>query len=406
ATPVTMLPPIMLALGFSPLAAVALPCMGYDPLTSFSLLAVPITLPAAAFGLDVKTLGITVAWFLPVISTGIALAMLWVADGIAGVRKGFLTALVAGLTLGLCAILFVHVLPAAAIGLVGVFSGIVTVAVLFMMRKIRGRPLDVSEPAEIAKAREERKNKMPLWKASLPWLALVIFCIIISIPVIQGELLASLGNLQKLHVMADQIVNLKLLTQAYFWVLVSTIITAPFLIRSKDELKKITTVWLKRSWSPVLAAIVFFAIAYVMDWSGKSVINGALTFAPGASGFNMNIVIGTVLALAFGIAFPLISPSLGLFGSFVSGSETSSNVMFYGILKKSTEMLNLNFIQVYAAHMVAGGIASGIAVAKIINAAAVVDKIGIEGEVVRKVAPFAIVLTIITGIMLCLMLIF
>ncbi len=45
ATPVTMLPPIMLALGFSPLAAVALPCMGYDPLTSFSLLAVPITLP-------------------------------------------------------------------------------------------------------------------------------------------------------------------------------------------------------------------------------------------------------------------------------------------------------------------------------------------------------------------------
>ena len=406
ATPVTMLPPIMLALGFSPLAAVALPCMGYDPLTSFSLLAVPITLPASAFGLNVSQLGITVAWFLPVISTGIALAMLWVADGIAGVKKGFLTALVAGLTLGFCSIIFVHILPAAAIGLVGVFSGIVTVAVLFLMRKIRGRPLDLAEPASIAAAKEERKTKMPLWKASLPWLVLVIFCIIISIPIIQGSLLASLGNLQKIPVMADQIVNLKLLTQAYFWVFVSTVLTAPLLIRSKGELKKITTVWLKRSWSPVLAAMVFFAIAYVMDWSGKSVVNGALTFATGASGFNMNIVIGTVIALAFGVAFPLISPSLGLFGSFVSGSETSSNVMFYGILKKSTEMLNLNFIQVYAAHMVAGGIASGIAVAKIINAAAVVDKIGIEGEVVRKVSPVAIVLTIITGIMLCLMLIF
>jgi lactate permease len=408
ATPVTMLPPIMLALGFSPLAAVALPCMGYDPLTSFSLLAVPITLPASAFGLNVSALGITVAWFLPVISTGIALAMLWVADGIAGVKKGFFTALVAGLTLGLCAILFVHILPAAAIGLVGVFSGIVTVAVLFLMRKIRGRPLDVAEPAAIAAAKEERKSKMPLWKASLPWLVLVIFCIIISIPVIQGALLVSLGNLQKIKVLADQIVNTKLLTQAYFWVLVSTVITAPFLIRSKDEFKKITTIWLKRSWSPVIAAMVFFAIAYVMDWSGKSVINGALTFAQGASGFNMNIVIGTVLALAFGIAFPLISPSLGLFGSFVSGSETSSNVMFYGILKKATapDMLNLDFIKVYAAHMVAGGIASGIAVAKIINAAAVVDKIGIEGDVVRKVAPVAIILTIVTGIMLTLMLIF
>ena len=402
ATPVTMLPPIMLALGFSPLAAVALPCLGYDPLTSFSLLAVPITLPAAAFGLDVRSLGITVAWFLPVISTGIALAMLWVADGMAGVKKGFVTALVAGLTLGLCAILFVHILPPAAIGLVGVFSGLVTIGVLFLMRKIRGRPLDVSEPSAIQAAKEERKDKMPLWKAALPWAVLVVFCIVISIPVIKSGLPSILGNMQKIPVMADQIVNLNLLSQAYFWVLISTLITAPVLIRSKEEVGKITQLWLKRAWSPTLAAMVFFAIAYVMDWSGKSVNSGALTLATGAS--NMNVVIGLVLALIFGVAFPLFSPMLGLFGSFVSGSETSSNVMFYGILKKSTDVLNLNFIQVYAAHLVAGGIASGVAVAKIINAAAVVDKIGIEGEVVRKVAPVAIVLTLVTGVMLVLML--
>ena len=402
ATPVTMLPPIMLALGFSPLAAVALPCLGYDPLTSFSLLAVPITLPAAAFGIDVRSLGITVAWFLPVISTGIALAMLWVADGWTGVKKGFFTALVAGLTLGLCAILFVHILPAAAIGLVGVFSGLVTVAVLFLMRKIRGRPLDVAEPAAVQAAKDERKDKMPLWKAALPWVVLVIFCIVISVPVIKSGLPSILGNMQKIPVMADQIVNLNLLSQAYFWVLISTLITAPVLIRSKEQVGKITKLWLKRAWSPTLAAMVFFAIAYVMDWSGKSVSNGALTLAPAAS--NMNVVIGLVLALIFGVAFPLFSPMLGLFGSFVSGSETSSNVMFYGILKKSTDVLNLDFLQVYAAHLVAGGIASGVAVAKIINAAAVVDKIGIEGEVVRKVAPVAIILTLVTGIMLVLML--
>jgi lactate permease len=405
ATPVTMLPPIMLALGFSPLAAVALPCLGYDPLTSFSLLAVPITLPASVFGLNVRTLGITVAWFLPVISTGIALAMLWVADGITGVKKGFFTALVAGLTLGICSIIFVHILPASAIGLVGVFSGIVTVAVLFLMRAIRGKPLDTGAGQSSAADAPGRKDEMPLWKASLPWLILVTFCIIISIPVIQTGLYALLGNAQKLHIVANQVVDLKLLTQAYFWVLVSTLIAAPVLIRTTAEAKKITSLWLRRAWSPTLAAMVFFAIAYVMDWSGKSVINNTLTFASGASGFNMNVVIGLTLALAFGLAFPLISPMLGLFGSFVSGSETSSNVMFYGILKKSTGVLNLDFLKVYAAHAVAGGIASGVAVAKIINAAAVVDKLGIEGEVVRKVAPVAIVLTIITGVMLVLMLI-
>jgi len=142
-----------------------------------------------------------------------------------------------------------------------------------------------------------------------------------------------------------------------------------------------------------------------MDWSGRSVIGGSLGFAPGMDAFNMNAVIGLTLALAFGITFPLISPTLGLFGAFISGSEASSNVMFYGILKKSTDVLSLDFISVYAAHAVAGGIASGVAVAKIVNAAAVIDKLGIEGEVIRRVAPVAIILTLLTGVMLCIMLI-
>jgi lactate permease len=403
ATPVTMLPPIMLALGFSPVAAVALPCLGYDPLTSFSLLAVPITIPAAAFGFDAKALGCTVALFLPVISTGIALGMLWVADGFEGVRKGFSTAVVAGLTLGLSAILFVNILPASAIGLVGVFSGLVTIIVLFLLRALRGKPV-FGDPSRGTAAVTDA-GCMPLWKAAFPWILLVTFAIIISIPVIQAGLYNFLGPVQKISVVANKAVDLKLLNQAYFWVLVSTIISAPLLVRSGAEAKGILSIWLKRAWAPTLAAMVFFAIAYVMDWSGQTVINGTLGFAAGTSAMNMNAVIGLSLALFFGIAFPVVSPSLGLFGAFVSGSEASSNVMFYGILKKATDVLGLDFLQVYAAHAVAGGIASGIAVAKIINAAAVIDKIGIEGEVIRRVAPVAVALTILTGLMLCIMII-
>ncbi|MFA4861182.1 MAG: L-lactate permease [Methanoregula sp.] len=402
ATPVTMLPPIMLALGFSPIAAVALPCLGYDPLTSFSLLAVPITIPASAFGFDAKALGCSVALFLPVISTGIALGMLWVADGFEGVRKGFLTAVIAGLTLGLSALVFVNILPASAIGLVGVFSGLVTIVVLFLLRALRGKPVILAGPAETPVAEE---IGMPLWKAAFPWILLVTFAVLISIPFLQTGLYNFLGPVQKIPVIADKFVDLKLLNQAYFWVLVSTILAAPLLIRTRDEAKNILSLWVKRAWAPTLAAMVFFAIAYVMDWSGRSVVNNSLSYLPGADAFNMNAVIGLALALFFGIGFPLISPTLGLLGAFISGSEASSNVMFYGILKKSTDVLDLNFIPVYAAHAVAGGVASGVAVAKIVNAAAVIDKLGIEGDVIRKVAPVAIVLTLLTGLMLCIMLV-
>ncbi len=399
ATPVTMLPPIMIALGFSPLVAVALPCLGYDPLTSFSLLAVPITLPAAVFGLDVSQLGSSIALFLPVTSTLFALGMLWLADGFDGVRKGLVPALIAGLSLGLSCIFFVHILPPSAIGLVGVFSGLVTIAVLMGHRLLQGKTLLAPKGHS-----ERNSHLLPVWKAVFPWTLLVVLIIIISIPAVQAGLYNLLGDIQKIPVIANKYVDLHLLNQAYFWVLVSTCISAPLLIRTRADAKKTVGVWIKRAWSPTLAAMVFFAIAYVMDWSGQSVINGVLTLPPEMSQYNMNVVIGLTLATLFGVFFPLISPMLGLFGSFVSGSETSSNVMFYGILQKSTDVLNLDFMQVYAAHAVAGGIASAIAPAKIMNAAAVIDKLGIEGEVIRKAAPVAIFLTLVTGVMLVLFL--
>ncbi len=397
ATPVTMLPPIMLALGFSPLAAIALPCLGYDPLTSFSLLAVPITLPAQVFNLDLAPLGSQISLFLPVVSTGFAFGMLYIADGLKGMRDGFVPAIVAGLTLGLSAIFFVRVLPVSAIGLVGVFSGLVTIVVLLLLRVAKGRPILVRRddmPADV----------MPIGRAALPWLLLVFFVIVISIPVLSTGLYGLLGPLQRVTIVADRVIDLKLLNQAYTWVLVSTLVSAPFLVRGRDEARKIVQVWLKRAWAPTFAAAIFFAIAYVMDWSGQTVIDNALTFAPGTADINMNAVIGLTLAMTFGVAFPAISPLLGLFGAFVSGSEASSNVMFHGILKRATGVLDLDFIKVYSAHAVAGGIASGIAPAKIINAAAVIDQLGMEGEVIRKCAPVALVLTIATGALLVLML--
>jgi lactate permease len=404
ATPVTMLPPIMIALGFSPVASVALPCLGYDPLTSFSLLAVPITLPAAIFGFNAVIMGSTVALFLPVISTGLSIGMLWVADGMEGVRKGLIPAVLAGLSLGIFAIIFVNILPASAIGLVGVFAGLVTIGVLFMHRAAHGKPILAPRKTADNVTIIRDPTLMPLWKAALPWVLLVILVIFISIPQIQSGLYNILGNAQKITVVANKFVDLKLMNQAYFWVVVSTLIAAPFLIRSQSEGLKITKIWIKRAWSPTLAAAIFFAIAYVMDWSGQTVVNNTLTFVSVSNDLNMNAVIGLTLAMVFGIAFPVISPLLGLFGSFVSGSETSSNVMFYGILQKATSVLNLDFTKVFAAHMVAGGIASGIAPAKIINAAAVIDQPGIEGEVIKKSAIVVILLAFITSALLILLL--
>ena len=44
----TLFPPLLVAMGFTPLAAISIACLGYDPLCSFALLSLPITAPISA----------------------------------------------------------------------------------------------------------------------------------------------------------------------------------------------------------------------------------------------------------------------------------------------------------------------------------------------------------------------
>ena len=47
-----LFPPLLMAMGFTPFASVAIAVLGYNATTSFALLSIPITLPSEIFGLD------------------------------------------------------------------------------------------------------------------------------------------------------------------------------------------------------------------------------------------------------------------------------------------------------------------------------------------------------------------
>ncbi|MCG2783768.1 MAG: L-lactate permease, partial [Anaerolineae bacterium] len=98
ATPVSILPPIMLALGYSSFVAIALPALGYDALCTYALLGIPVVVFSNFVGLPVNEVGGFFARFMPVISTCIALAMLWIVGGWKMVWRGFFSTLLAGLT--------------------------------------------------------------------------------------------------------------------------------------------------------------------------------------------------------------------------------------------------------------------------------------------------------------------
>ena len=89
ATPVSILPPIMIALGYSSFVAIALPSLGYDALCTYALLGIPVVVFSNFVGLPVQEVGGYFARFMPVISTCIALAMLWLAGGWKLLWRGF-----------------------------------------------------------------------------------------------------------------------------------------------------------------------------------------------------------------------------------------------------------------------------------------------------------------------------
>ncbi|WP_245792001.1 L-lactate permease [Desulfurobacterium indicum] len=189
----------------------------------------------------------------------------------------------------------------------------------------------------------------------------------------------------------------------YFWILIATIVSLPILNPTKEQLLNAFKTWKQRVSGPFIAYSLFFAVAFIMAWSGMEIVNGKL--APGSNfkAMNMDIIIGTTLAHIFGKFYPLASPFLGLLGAFVGGSETASNVLFAKI-QYSAIVATVGataFMPAYGAHAVGGGIASAITPSKITNAAALVGLKGKdESSLLKTMIIPVLAMTLFVGIML------
>lgn len=110
-------------------------------------------------------------------------------------------------------------------------------------------------------------------------------------------------------------------------------------------------------------------------------------------------ILANASALAFGGMYPFVSAYLGLFGGFVSGSEASTIAMFTKYHLLTSKLLNVNALVVTAATAIGGGLASVISPAKLQNAAATIDAMGIESKVIKIAFIISILLTLVAAIM-------
>jgi lactate permease len=404
-----MFPPLLVAMGFAPAAAVAIAVLGYNATTSFALLSIPITLPADLFHLDVLAFTFKICLFLPLISVGLAFGILWLVGGRESMRRGAVPALVAGLSVAIFALGFAVINYATGkeiipVRIIGVLAGLLSMAMIVAWQRIfQGERI----ADELARVRAENPiDARALWRALSPWIILTLFAATVSFPKVNLWLKGLPGRLEVFKIF-DKVVDLNVLGEIYFWILVATLASCLFLRPTRAQWKAALRVWLKRFLPPFIAYSVYFSIAYVMAWSAMQVALGETgrALVPGAffQAWNMNIVVGATLAAFFGGAYGFVAPVLGLFGAVVGGSETGSNVLFMKIQQKACADVGFSdkqFMTVYGAHAAAGGVASAITPAKITNAVATIGESKLlEAQIMRRHMAIALLMTAGVGIL-------
>jgi len=107
----------------------------------------------------------------------------------------------------------------------------------------------------------------------------------------------------------------------------------------------------------------------------------------------MTTEIARTLASTLGAIFPLIGPMIGALGSFVSGSHTVSNVMFYGLQMEAAELLGLPVVLALVGQTVGASIGNMVAIHNAVSISATTGAAGSEGKMIAATfVPFILCL--------------
>ena len=130
---------------------------------------------------------------------------------------------------------------------------------------------------------------------------------------------------------------------------------------------------------PVVAILSMLALGYVTKYSG------------------MDAVLGLAFTRTGRTLYPIFGTLLGWLGVALTGSDTSSNVLFGNLQKITATKLKLDPILMAAANSTGGVMGKMIDAQSIVVAAAATGEEGREGEILRSVLRHSVALVLMVG---------
>ncbi|WP_052074830.1 L-lactate permease [Shewanella mangrovi] len=112
---------------------------------------------------------------------------------------------------------------------------------------------------------------------------------------------------------------------------------------------------------------------------------------------SMPVALAQMLGSSLGSVWEWVSPIVGIFGAFLSGSATFSNMMFSGLQYSVAENIGGNHTIFLALQGMGANAGNMLCVMNVVAAATVVGMAGRESEIIRKTMPVAICYALLAG---------
>ena len=408
-TPVAISGAMLIGLGFRPLKAAVLALIGNTAPVAYGALGIPIITLAKVTGLPEMALSQMVGRQLPIFSLVVPFWLIWAMAG----RKKMMEVWPACLTCGLSfAITQFVVSNYMGPSLVDILGSVVSMGSTLLLLKFWKPKTNWHFDHETKEGRQADADARPdqsfgqVAKAWMPWALLCVFVFAWGYPAFKTFLNGGAKGAEN-FLMGVSSVNFPIpyLDKAVLKV-------APVVAKETAEGAVYVFNWLSATGTSLIFVGIISGLLLGLSFSElfKTFLNTlkririsllTITAMLGLGFTTRYSGLDATMGLAFastGFLFPFFSPLLGWLGVALTGSDTSSNVLFGGLQKISAEALGINPILSCAANSSGGVMGKMIDAQSIVVAGVATGQQGSEGEILRGVFWHSIALASLVGV--------
>ncbi|MFW5873732.1 MAG: L-lactate permease, partial [Bacillota bacterium] len=378
--PIAIVGALLIGIGYKPLKSIVALMVGHSWAVSFGSMGSSFFALQLVTGLEAVKLGMTLAvfFYIPILVTGLSVAHIY--GGFKEVKRNF------KYIFPMSIIMWSGQFMAAAgdFAHIGALLGGTVGSIYFMVILIKGSDLSIKDIINY------ENGGMNIKTAVFPYIILIGSVLLFQVPFISNSLpdiklsfsfpgfTTGLGYLVEAE---ESFSPIALFGHPIFFLVMSSLAGGlVYYIKGHLQLPGIKKVF-KRSYakSKSSATTVFLLMIMALILNNSGMI---FNFAQG-------------MARVGRLMFPIVSPLIGVLGAFLTGSNTSSNVLFGAFQMNTAELLDFSPEIIASTQSIGGSIGSAIAPAKILLGTSVVGITGKEGDIIKR----CIIYTLISGLL-------